>query len=206
MCAVLKIARWFMAAEPKKLKRNVCDDKHRFHGSFQQDMRLSFRKAVKLAAVLAFLLLVNVFIGFKLSVVSYTKSEKLLGHFNKRDNGEPRESSSKLHAPAGPQGQSRQQRSAKSFPRSSFINKLGPKVADVQTYSPGAQKKKLSTELTHSPKLSDAQPTELSDIFISVKTSGKFHASRLQLVLQTWYLLAKDQVLFFLACNVFCYA
>ena len=190
MCRSKNRAVWFMAAEEKKLKRNVCDDKHRFHGSFQQDMRLSFRKAVKLAAVLSVLLLVNVFIGFKLSVVSYTKPGKLLGHF-KHDNGEPLESSSKLHASAGPDGQSRQQRSAKSFPRASFIDKLGPEVADIQTHSSGAQKKKLSTELTHSQPV---QPTEISDIFISVKTSGKFHASRLQLVLQTWYLLAKDQV------------
>ena len=36
--------------------------------------------------------------------------------------------------------------------------------------------------------------TELHDIFISVKTTNKYHKSRVDLILKTWYLLAKDQV------------
>lgn len=179
----------------QEVERNVVDDKHQFHGSFQQDMRLSFRKAVKLAAVLAILLLVNILVRFKLPVVSYSKSEKLLRHFNfDHDNGEPLENGSQLHALAGLVSLSRQQRSAKSLPRPSLVDRLGHGMADIHTYNPGARKKKLSTELAHSQRLSHDQPTELADIFVSVKTSGKFHASRLQLVLHTWYLLAKEQV------------
>lgn len=34
----------------------------------------------------------------------------------------------------------------------------------------------------------------LDDIFISVKTSGKFHASRLQVILKTWWNDCRNQV------------
>jgi fringe protein len=36
-----------------------------------------------------------------------------------------------------------------------------------------------------------------SDVFISVKTSHQFHKSRLEVVLKTWFQLAKDQTWFF---------
>ena len=36
--------------------------------------------------------------------------------------------------------------------------------------------------------------TELKDIFISVKTTQKFHESRVQLQLDTWWTLAQEQV------------
>nr|XP_054763521.1 uncharacterized protein LOC129270144 [Lytechinus pictus] len=36
--------------------------------------------------------------------------------------------------------------------------------------------------------------TELSDVFIGVKTTEKYHSSRLQLILDTWYSLAPEQV------------
>ena len=35
------------------------------------------------------------------------------------------------------------------------------------------------------------------DVFISVKTSGKFHESRLGVILETWFQLARDQIHFF---------
>ena len=38
------------------------------------------------------------------------------------------------------------------------------------------------------------RPTDLSDLFISVKTTSLFHASRLPIILQTWYLIAAKQV------------
>ncbi|XP_071451154.1 fringe glycosyltransferase [Hetaerina americana] len=44
-------------------------------------------------------------------------------------------------------------------------------------------------------------PTTLDDLFISVKTTGGFHRSRVQLVLQTWFNLAKDQTWFFTDTN-----
>lgn len=36
--------------------------------------------------------------------------------------------------------------------------------------------------------------TFLWDIFISVKTTGQFHRSRLDIILNTWYKLARNQV------------
>ncbi|XP_072167693.1 beta-1,3-N-acetylglucosaminyltransferase radical fringe-like [Diadema setosum] len=38
---------------------------------------------------------------------------------------------------------------------------------------------------------------ELSDIFIGVKTTGKYHKERLQIILDTWYSLAPEQTNFF---------
>lgn len=37
-------------------------------------------------------------------------------------------------------------------------------------------------------------PLELKDIFIAVKTTRKYHKSRLELLIQTWVSQAKDQV------------
>ena len=37
--------------------------------------------------------------------------------------------------------------------------------------------------------------TSLSDLFISVKTTKKFHSTRLDIILKTWFNLAEDQVL-----------
>ena len=43
-------------------------------------------------------------------------------------------------------------------------------------------------------KNSNSRQTELSDIFISVKTTQKFHEDRLKLLLDTWFMLARDVV------------
>jgi len=40
--------------------------------------------------------------------------------------------------------------------------------------------------------------TTLNDIFISVKTTKNFHSTRLDVILRTWFTLAKDQVNFLL--------
>ena len=37
-------------------------------------------------------------------------------------------------------------------------------------------------------------PTTLRDIFISVKTTSKYHVSRIRLIQKTWYALARDDV------------
>lgn len=39
--------------------------------------------------------------------------------------------------------------------------------------------------------------TEQEDLFISVKTTGKFHRSRLDVVVATWFQLAREQIWFF---------
>lgn len=36
--------------------------------------------------------------------------------------------------------------------------------------------------------------TDLDDIFISVKTTKDYHASRLNIIVNTWFQLSKDQV------------
>ena len=42
---------------------------------------------------------------------------------------------------------------------------------------------------------SNSRATELNDIFISVKTTRKFHTDRLDLLSETWIALAKEQVI-----------
>lgn len=44
--------------------------------------------------------------------------------------------------------------------------------------------------------LNESKSTSES-VFISVKTSGKFHLTRLDLIIKTWYLLDPDQIWFF---------
>uniref|UniRef100_H2YWB9 Fringe-like glycosyltransferase domain-containing protein n=1 Tax=Ciona savignyi TaxID=51511 RepID=H2YWB9_CIOSA len=46
-------------------------------------------------------------------------------------------------------------------------------------------------------KHKNESPTALDDIFISVKTTGKFHQSRVQIIIDTWFRDAKLQTYFF---------
>lgn len=45
--------------------------------------------------------------------------------------------------------------------------------------------------------------TSLDDLFISVKTTKSFHQSRLNVILKTWFVLARDQVSYFCVVFVF---
>ncbi|CAI9728731.1 beta-1,3-N-acetylglucosaminyltransferase radical fringe-like [Octopus vulgaris] len=47
----------------------------------------------------------------------------------------------------------------------------------------------------------NTRPTTLNDIFISVKTTEKFHESRLKILLDTWFQYAKEQTYFFTDTN-----
>lgn len=40
----------------------------------------------------------------------------------------------------------------------------------------------------------DGVNIDLDDIFISVKTTKKYHRTRLRLIIETWFQLARDQV------------
>lgn len=40
----------------------------------------------------------------------------------------------------------------------------------------------------------NTQSTSLDDLFISVKTTKSFHQSRLNIILKTWFVLAREQV------------
>lgn len=44
------------------------------------------------------------------------------------------------------------------------------------------------------PDFRSRDPLELKDIFIAVKTTRKYHRSRLELLIQTWVSQAKEQV------------
>eukprot|EP00057_Strongylocentrotus_purpuratus_P008138 XP_011662612.1 PREDICTED: beta-1,3-N-acetylglucosaminyltransferase radical fringe isoform X2 [Strongylocentrotus purpuratus] len=85
-----------------------------------------------------------------------------------------------------------------------------PKV--VQNPNPPLQIKNLSNLVARKPpsnftiivqngdnhsKQQAHKQTELSDVFIGVKTTEKYHSSRLQLILDTWYSLAPEQTYFF---------
>lgn len=59
----------------------------------------------------------------------------------------------------------------------------------------------LSSNLNHSDLLNDSSSSSVNkskinidDIFITVKTTRIFHKSRLDIILDTWYTLAKNQV------------
>nr|XP_027199479.1 fringe glycosyltransferase-like isoform X1 [Dermatophagoides pteronyssinus] len=62
----------------------------------------------------------------------------------------------------------------------------------------------LSSNLNHSDLLNDSSSSSVNkskinidDIFITVKTTRIFHKSRLDIILDTWYTLAKNQTYFF---------
>ena len=55
----------------------------------------------------------------------------------------------------------------------------------------------LRKPLSSSSAMPLTSPTRLSDVFISVKTSHKFHKSRLPVLLKTWFQLARDETWFF---------
>jgi hypothetical protein len=61
----------------------------------------------------------------------------------------------------------------------------------------------LNAEIDYSLDISESRETELSDIFISVKTTKKFHNDRVGLLLDTWAHLAKDEVIYFYKPNQF---
>ena len=55
----------------------------------------------------------------------------------------------------------------------------------------------LLTKLARNNAVLEPPETSLSDIFISVKTSKKFHKSRLAVVLATWFNQARSSTFFF---------
>ncbi|PVD38488.1 hypothetical protein C0Q70_01103 [Pomacea canaliculata] len=158
-------------------------------------MRVSFRKAVKLAAFSVIFLILNALVGFELFSDDHAL-EKVLGR-PRHDNGDRQDrglaNASSAH--------SLSHDSSKELPRgpANVHRKLAPdddmrnNLTRSLTAGTG---EKMSTKLAQG-QFSHARRTELSDVFISVKTTGMFHASRLQLVVQTWFQLARDQTYFF---------
>lgn len=69
----------------------------------------------------------------------------------------------------------------------------------TQSPPPGAglqEQRVLGRDMAHarSPGSHSREPLELKDIFIAVKTTRKYHKTRLQLLFQTWVSEAKEQV------------
>ncbi len=64
-------------------------------------------------------------------------------------------------------------------------------VAGDDSYSAYSENHVERTSVTATPK-----PTtiNLSDIFITVKTTKMYHDTRLALIIKTWFQLAKEQV------------
>jgi len=44
------------------------------------------------------------------------------------------------------------------------------------------------------PTVQPIAPTQLDDVFISVKTTASYHKARLAVILKTWFQLAANQV------------
>jgi fringe protein len=60
----------------------------------------------------------------------------------------------------------------------------------------------LESVTTQPTSTATAKPhTTLDDVFISVKTTKNFHASRLDVIIKTWFTLAREQVCFYF---IFC--
>ena len=180
-------------------------------------MRVYFRRAVKISAGLFCVVIFNVFVGLVWPIATSKKSEKVLRQVD-TNNGEVFQPVADILSPffEGHKSFLRTQRSAKSFSGNTnqrsnlLIDTLKPlqsqEIKRRTSRSPSNLDEKYpSTRPFQKPEkegngthglssLSHGRETQLSDVFISVKTSGKFHASRLQPILKTWYLLAREQV------------
>ncbi|OQR78175.1 fringe glycosyltransferase-like [Tropilaelaps mercedesae] len=69
-----------------------------------------------------------------------------------------------------------------------------------QTVTVSKQKHVAQTEKDDLPTTTEAFPESqltLEDLFISVKTTRKFHHERLNIIINTWFRLARDQTYFF---------
>lgn len=159
-------------------------------------MRISFKKVVKIIIIIFTLGSLNCLICYKLQNFGDT-SKKVFVH-PRLDNGDLEDvvldhSAGQALKPAGSDGQSWLQNRATTQQTFHLIEKVKTLAPFFEISTDGSDKK-LTSKLATSQQLSHARRTELSDVFISVKTTGRFHGTRLQLVLQTWFLLAKEQV------------
>ena len=69
------------------------------------------------------------------------------------------------------------------------------RIALVDTASPEQETDQFrSHNVEYSPPVTLASSTTLDDLFISVKTTKNFHSSRLDVIIKTWFTLAREQV------------
>lgn len=65
---------------------------------------------------------------------------------------------------------------------------------DVDILRIVAGKKHRDSEVQNEYYNNNTQSTRMDDLFISVKTTKTFHQSRLNIILKTWFVLAREQV------------
>ena len=98
-------------------------------------------------------------------------------------------------SPYGPAGNVEQHQSL--LEKGSFANEsnLGRKERSIpiDSLNFGSKSRHSGVDGNTSPPLLARRTTELKDIFISVKTTSSNH-KRLDLILDTWYIMARDQV------------
>ena len=81
------------------------------------------------------------------------------------------------------------------FGVNSSNSKWTGRIALVDTASPEQESDQFrSHNVEYSPPVTSASSTTLDDLFISVKTTKNFHNSRLDVIIKTWFTLAREQV------------
>jgi len=84
------------------------------------------------------------------------------------------------------------------FGVNSSNSKWTGRIALVDTASPEQESDQFrSHNVEYSPPVTSASSTTLDDLFISVKTTKNFHNSRLDVIIKTWFTLAREQTWFF---------
>jgi len=72
------------------------------------------------------------------------------------------------------------------------------RIALVDTASPEQETDQFrGHNVEYSPPVTPPSSTTLEDLFISVKTTKNFHNSRLDVIIKTWFTLAREQTWFF---------
>lgn len=74
---------------------------------------------------------------------------------------------------------------------------LGQDYPQENALNQHEQSTTLSNDALSVGNRSKGKETDLDDIFISVKTTSSFHQSRLDVILRTWFVLAREQTYFF---------
>ncbi|KAK2188892.1 hypothetical protein NP493_120g01019 [Ridgeia piscesae] len=76
------------------------------------------------------------------------------------------------------------------------VSDLSRRERSITSVKSGSESKQPNNRNSSTKPSKSRRQTELNDIFISVKTSKWYH-DRLDLILETWYIMARDQVYFF---------
>ncbi len=83
---------------------------------------------------------------------------------------------------------------------SNHLNPNDYKIENENTFQTAIHSRESNNNYVNKLKVSHKHKypiTTLNDIFISVKTSQVFHSTRLDVILKTWFTLAKDETFFF---------